>query len=165
MVRFPCTFRHFQSLFPDEVACCDYIIRARWPHGFICPRCNATAAWPLRRRAWTWECKSCKAQTSITAGTAMHKSRLPLTLWFYAAYLIVIRRRGISALQMKQILQLSSYQTAWLMHGKIKRAVDLYNLDTTTMIEEARTLLFHAALGLPLYSIGSQQPAIALLSI
>ena len=61
---------------------------ARWPDGFVCPGCGSGKAWRLETKAWTYECASCGRQTSVTAGTIMHHSKLPLTAWFWAAYLI-----------------------------------------------------------------------------
>jgi predicted RNA-binding Zn-ribbon protein involved in translation (DUF1610 family) len=95
---FPHSLIEFQSRFPDEAACVKYLFAARWPEGFVCPACGAGKAWPLQTKAWTWECARCGKQTSVTAGTIMHHSKLPLTLWFWAAYLMATHSNGISAL-------------------------------------------------------------------
>jgi hypothetical protein len=60
---------------------------ARWRDGFVCPGCGGGKARRLQTNAWTYECASCGRQTSVTAGTIMHPSKLPLTAWFWAAYL------------------------------------------------------------------------------
>ena len=46
--------------------------------------CGGGKAWQLHTKAWTWECAHCGKQTSVTADTIMHRSKLPLTLWFFA---------------------------------------------------------------------------------
>ena len=67
------------------------------------------------------ECAGCGKQTSVTAGTAMHGSKLALTVWFWAAYLMAAHSNGISALQPQKQLGLGSYKTAWLLCAKLRR--------------------------------------------
>jgi transposase-like protein len=69
-----------------------------------------------------WQCRSCRKQTSLTAGTALHRTRLPLTTWFWAAYLVASLKPGISALQLSQQLGLR-YETAWMLLHKLRRAM------------------------------------------
>jgi len=95
-----------------------YLVAARWPDGFVCPRCGGGKAWRLETKAWTYECASCGRQTSVTAGTIMHHSKLPLTAWFWAAYLMATHSNGISALQLQRQLAFGSYKTAWLICAK-----------------------------------------------
>jgi predicted RNA-binding Zn-ribbon protein involved in translation (DUF1610 family) len=70
----------FQTSFPDETSCAAFLFGRRWPEGFVCPACGGTRAALLKSRAHTYECVDCGRQTSITAGTAMHQSKLPLTV-------------------------------------------------------------------------------------
>jgi predicted RNA-binding Zn-ribbon protein involved in translation (DUF1610 family) len=120
---FPGSLIEFQRRFPDEAACAAYLAAARWPQGFVCPGCGKTKAWQLQTKAWTWECADCGKQTSVTAGTIMHHSKLPLTTWFWAAYLMATHSNGISALQLQRQLALGSYKTAWLMGTKLRRSM------------------------------------------
>ena len=87
MADFPCSLIEFQRRFPDEGACASYLADARWPDGFRCPACGHPKGWELSTKAFTWECAGCGKQTSVTAGTVMHGSKLPLTVWFWAAFL------------------------------------------------------------------------------
>ena len=80
-------------------------------------------AWRLETKAWTYECADCGRQTSVTAGTIMHHSKLPLTAWFWAAYLMATHSSGISALQLQRQLALGSYKTAWLLCAKLRRSM------------------------------------------
>src|SRR5208282_1562681 len=73
-----------------------------------------------KTKAWTYECASCGRQTSVTAGTIMHHSKLPLTAWFWAAYLMATHSNGISALQLQRQLAFGSYKTAWLICAKLR---------------------------------------------
>ena len=94
MTDFPRSLIEFQQRFPDEAACVEYLFAARWPEGFVCPGCGTTKAWELQTKAWTWECAGCGKQTSVTAGTIMHHSKLALTTWFWAAYLMATHSKG-----------------------------------------------------------------------
>ena len=111
----------FQERFATEEACLEYLAASRWPDGFLCPGCGSRRAWVLGRRH-LWECASCHAQTSVTAGTVMHRTRTPLRLWFWAAYLVATHHPGISAKQLSRQLGLR-YETAWLILQKLRRAM------------------------------------------
>jgi len=113
----------FQGRFPDEAACAAYLAAIRWPEGFRCPACGHPRAWRLETKPWTYECRHCRRQTSVRAGTIMHGSKLALRVWFWAAYLMATHSNGISALQLQKQLGLGSYKTAWLLAHKLRRAM------------------------------------------
>jgi transposase-like protein len=119
---FPRSIVDFQERFPDDAACLEYLAASRWPEGFRCPGCGGRRAWVLDRRH-LWECADCHLQTSVTAGTVMHRTRTPLRLWFWAAYLVATHTPGISAVQLQRQLGISRYETAWLMLQKLRRAM------------------------------------------
>src|ERR1700680_418558 len=75
---------------------------------------------PKHRR---WRCVSCQYPVSLTAGTILHNTKLPLTVWFWAAYLMTTDKRGVSALLVQRQLGLSRYETAWMMLHKLRRAM------------------------------------------
>jgi transposase-like protein len=114
--------REFQSKFSTEAACQQYLAACRWPDGFVCPRCGNQRAYELagRRR---WQCTSCRQQTSLTAGTILHNTKTPLTVWFWAAYLMTTDKRGVSASLLQRQLGLRRYETAWMMLHKFRRAM------------------------------------------
>jgi transposase-like protein len=118
---FPKTLREFQSRFADEAACRAYLAASRWPEGYRCPRCGHTEAFELAR-SHRWECKACRYQTSVTAGTILHGTRTPLAQWFWAAYLMTTLTPGVSALQLQRQLGLTRYETAWMLLHKLRRA-------------------------------------------
>ena len=103
MERFPKSLISFQRMFPDEAACAAWLFSMRWPEGFQCPGCGHDHGWALRAKAHTFECTSCHRQTSVTAGTILHGSKLDLTVWFWAAYLMATHSNGISALQLQKL--------------------------------------------------------------
>ena len=112
----------FQTEFPDEASCAAFLFKRRWPDGFVCPSCGGGRAAALKSRAYTFECYGCRRQTSITAGTAMHRTRLPLTTWFWAAHLMATHSNGMSARQLEDQLGLT-YRTAWLLAQKLRRSM------------------------------------------
>ncbi len=120
MADFPRSLTAFEQRFGDEAACAQYLAAARWPEGFACPGCGGSKGWRLETRPWTSECVNCGRQTSVTAGTILDHSRLPLTTWFWAAYVMATQPNGISARQLQRELGFSSYKTAWLLCAKLR---------------------------------------------
>ena len=59
----------------------------------------------------------------MTAGTILHASKLPLTVWFWAAYLMATHSNGISALQLQKQLGIGSYRSAWLLAHKLRASM------------------------------------------
>jgi transposase-like protein len=119
---FPKTLRQFQSEFATEEACQQYLAACRWPDGFICPECGHRRAYELMSRR-LWQCTGCRHQVSLTAGTVLHRTRISLTHWFWAAYLMTTDKRGVSALLLQRQLGLLRYETAWMMLHKLRRAM------------------------------------------
>ena len=74
-------------------------------------------------RPHTFECARCHRQTSVTAGTILHGSKLALTVWFWAAYLMATHSNGIAALQLQNQLGIGSYRSAWLLAAKLRKAM------------------------------------------
>jgi transposase-like protein len=120
--EYPRSLHEFRKLFSDEAACRLYLARSRWPEGFQCPRCRQGEALELPTR-FLWRCRACKHDTSVTAGTVLHRTRIPLTQWFWAAYLVSTQTPGFSALQLQRQLGLRRYETAWAMLQKLRRAM------------------------------------------
>jgi transposase-like protein len=119
---FPRTLAEFQDRFASEDDCRRYLVACRWPNGFRCPRCGGGDAYDLAGRGLL-QCRSCRHQTSVTAGTVLHRARVPLRLWFSAAYLVTTHTPGFSALQLQRQLGLDRYETAWTMLQKLRRAM------------------------------------------
>lgn len=107
--------------FATEDACREYLTKLRWGDGFLCPACEGKVGWEDRRHRWT--CQSCRRQTTVTAGTIFEGTHLPLQLWFRAVWLVTSQKSGASALGVKRVLGLGSYETAWLWLHKLRRAM------------------------------------------
>jgi transposase-like protein len=119
----PMSRSDFDRRFPGEEACARYLAAKRWPDGFVCPACGHGKGWELASKPFTWECAGCHRQTSVTAGTVMHRSKLPLRTWFEAVHLLTSHSNGISAEQAQAQLGIGSYKTAWLLLHKLRRAM------------------------------------------
>jgi predicted amidophosphoribosyltransferase len=104
----------------DEEACKNALFRICWPRGFSCARCGCTRYYPVSGRG-QYECALCGRQFSLTGGTCMHKTRLPLRKWFEAAALYSADRT-ISAAEFARKLELTK-PTAWLLLKKIKQGL------------------------------------------
>ena len=130
----------FEARFPDEAACARDLAAMRWPDGFVCPACGHDRGWELKRRRASWECAACGKETSVSAGTVMHRSHLPLKTWFMAIHIVTSHSNGISALQLQAQLGLGSYKSAWLLLHKLRRAMvapDRSLLEDPVEIDEA----------------------------
>lgn len=113
----------FFERFGSEPQCALALERARWPNGFRCPRCQGAAHCVLRGGTLkVFQCDACRHQTSLIAGTVFQGTKLPLSVWFLAIYLISQAKTGLSALALKRHLGVS-YPTAWLMHHKLMLAM------------------------------------------
>ena len=121
MKAFPETLIEFRERFSTEESCVEYLIKLRWPNGFICPGCSKQNARTTTRGLF--ECKECNRQTSVTAGTLFHGTRKPLLLWFEAMWHITNQKYGANALGLQRILNLGSYNTAWRWLHKLRRAM------------------------------------------
>lgn len=118
---YPGSYAELLAWFADDDACLDYLDWLRWPDGWRCPACACERGWQLAsgRR----ECAGCGRQSSVTAGTIFHRTRTPLTVWFAAAWQLTSQKHGISALGLKRVLGLGSYQTAWAMLHRYRSAM------------------------------------------
>jgi transposase-like protein len=123
--------------FHNEDAARAYLIALRWPDGVTCPRCRSAsiAALGIDQK---FDCNACRYQFTVTSGTIMHDTHLPLWKWFLATYLMCESKKGISALQMKRSLCVA-YKTAWHLCHRIRAAMndaDAAPLDGTVEVDE-----------------------------
>jgi hypothetical protein len=123
MTDFPRSLLEFERRFPDEAACAEWLLERRWAGGFVCPGCRHDGYWRPGRKVLTLQCRACRRETSVTAGTVMHRSHLPLRIWFIAAWLVATHRNGMSARQLWLQLGLGSYKSAWLLLRKLRAAM------------------------------------------
>jgi len=119
---YPQNWNEFLDWFATEEACLAYLERLRWPDGFVCPACGVVGV-PYRSSRARLMCRSCAHQSSVTAGTIFDKTRTPLRVWLAAAWYVTNQKLGVSALGLKRVLGLGSYETAWTMLHRFRRAM------------------------------------------
>jgi transposase-like protein len=108
--------------FGDDERCRVYMEALRWGNGVECPRCASGKISRIVERS-QFDCDSCRYQFSVTSGTVLHDTHLPLTKWFLATYMMVEAKKGVSANQLKRTLAVS-YKTAWYLCHRIRKAME-----------------------------------------
>lgn len=109
------------DLYDEEHECRAALEELRWPNGVRCLRCNSDKISRIYKR-WQYDCDSCHYQFSAITGTIFQDTHLPLPKWFLAIYCMVESKKGISANQMKRMLDVS-YKTAWYLCHRIRAAM------------------------------------------
>jgi ISXO2 transposase-like protein len=124
-VDYPRSFHELTAWFGDDQACVRHLERVRRGDGFACRFCGAVGRdwWAVRRGPR--RCAVCRRESSVTARTIFHGSRLPLQSWFASIWYVVNQKQGVSALGLQRVLGFGSYQTAWAWLHKLRRATGL----------------------------------------
>lgn len=114
------TITQFRKDYPNEEACLEKLFQLRYASLGACPGCgivNPNFQKVENRRCY--QCMDCYQQFYPTAGTVFEKTRTPLTLWFYAMYLMIVTRNGVAAKELERALGIS-YKCAWRMARQIR---------------------------------------------
>lgn len=126
--------------FDSESKCRQRLEELRWPNGVACLRCGSLKVWRIDTRS-LYECASCGYQSSALVGTVFQDTHLPLRKWFIATYLMLESKKGMSALQLSRILDVS-YKTAWYLCHRIRSAVrDAYPMPLKGIVEIDETFV------------------------
>jgi transposase-like protein len=119
------TAAQFDALFKTEDDCIAYLVVRRWPQGVVCPRCGNPKVYALAS-GHHWQCEQCSAdgyRFSHLTGTIFENTNKPLKDWYRVAHLMLVSKKGMSALQIFRYMGFGSYKTAWLMCHKIRTAM------------------------------------------
>ena len=119
---YPQTWNQFVDWFATDESCLLYLEKLRWINGFICLHCGSVTK-PYSASRHRFICHDCGHQSTVTAGTIFDKTRTPLRVWFAAAWYVTNQKQGVSALGLQRVLGLHSYQTAWVMLHRFRRAM------------------------------------------
>jgi ISXO2-like transposase domain/Transposase zinc-ribbon domain len=151
------TLDAFDEKFPTEAACRDYLVEKRWPTGVRCPRCDESQRiYKLKARPYHWLCKNpatnaaglnvCGGKNgyrfSVLSGTIFQDTKKPLKLWFKVGYLMLVAKKGISALQVHRVIfgetSGSDYRTSWYLCHRWRAAMrgDAFPLSGVVEIDE-----------------------------
>lgn len=111
-------------IFNDENKAREHLEALLWPTGAVCPRCHGQRVTKLEgksTRPGVYKCKDCRKPFSVTVGTVMERSKIPLTKWLLAAQLMASSKKGMSALQLQRMLSVT-YETAWFLFHRLREA-------------------------------------------
>lgn len=104
----------------------EFLEEVRWHGNPVCPHCGGTEAYQLKgsaTRPGVWKCSKCRKQFTVTVGTVMHRSHIPLRKWVIAFHLMSSSKKGISALQLQRVLGIKNYKNAWHLAHRIRLAM------------------------------------------
>ena len=117
----------FDATFPDEDSCKAYLMSQRWPGGKVCcPRCGKADNVYKIAQPWKWECsnRECRKgnayRFSVIVGTIFENTNYPLRTWFKVLYLMLVSKKGISAMQIHRMIDSGSYRTAWFLCMRLR---------------------------------------------
>jgi ribosomal protein L37AE/L43A len=124
----------FLKDYGTEEQCETALEKNRWPNGFICPACFKTEHYRYRRdSSLIFQCKTCRKQTSLTEGTIFHSTKLALTIWFQAMFLLTQNKNNISTLELRRLIGVS-YPAAWRIKHKLMQV--MYEREQFTVLSE-----------------------------
>ena len=118
---YPNTYNSFVEMFTDNASCDAYLIKLRWPNGFICPSCKI-ATTPRQGSRGRLTCPLCRHRIYARAGTIFDKTRTPLTTWFEAAWHVSTTKNGMSAKTLERRLG-TKYRVAWTILQRFRVAM------------------------------------------
>jgi transposase-like protein len=113
-------------IFHDDNAAREHLESLLWPQGPVCPRCGVmgnriTKLQGTSTRPGVYKCKDCRKPFSVTVGTVMERSHIPLSKWVLAAQLMASSKKSMSALQLQRMLD-TNYETAWFLFHRLREA-------------------------------------------
>src|SRR5258705_2110003 len=115
-------------IFHDDDAAREHLERVLWPQGPVCPRCGVmgeriTKLQGKSTRPGVYKCKDCRKPFSVTVGTVMERSHIPLSKWVLAAQLMASSKKSMSAHQLHRMLG-TNYETAWFLFHRLREAAN-----------------------------------------
>src|SRR5208282_4465236 len=138
------TLDAFDKRFPNDDACKQYLKEMRWPNGVRCPRCGNEKVYELKARPFNWVCKSGKKSVnketgevltcgkqgyrfSVITHTIFENTKRPLVSWFKIGFLMLVSKKGVSALQLHRMMygskHLNNYHTTWYQCMRLRAAM------------------------------------------
>jgi len=109
----------FTKKFPSEESCRAYLKRKREEQGIVCSKCGCVHHYYKKNRN-EWACKKCGHRTTLTSGTVMHGTKLPIMYWFIAIHLLTSTKKSFSASEIQRQLGHKRYQPIWELLHKLR---------------------------------------------
>ena len=117
--------------FPNEATCRKFFENIRWPSGRICPHCGHGKSWVIEaaaNRQKRYECSHCTRQFTVTTKTALHATKLPLSIWLLAMYLITSSSKGLASTVLARLIG-TTQPTAWKLGHTVRKMMDSSHSD------------------------------------
>jgi transposase-like protein len=158
-------------IFTDEAKAREWLETCVWPNGPVCPHCGVTSEYVTAlngkaHRDGVYQCNQCRQQFTITVNTVFERSKLPLSKWMAAMFLMTASKKGISAHQIHRSLDIS-YKSAWFMCHRLREAMrpakypgPLGGMDETVEVDE--TYVGGKATNRKSRKVRRKQPVVAL---
>ena len=113
-------------IFHDEDAARVHLESLLWPDGPVCPKCGVmgdriTKLQGKSTRPGVYKCKDCRKPFTVTVGTVMERSHIPLSTWVLAAQFMASSKKSMSALQLQRMIG-TNYETAWFLFHRLREA-------------------------------------------
>jgi transposase-like protein len=113
-------------IFQDEAKAREWLEARVWPEGPVCPHCGVVAQATLMKgkshRPGLYQCNACREPFTVTVGTVFERSKIPLTKWLAALFLLCSSKKGMSTHQMHRMLGVS-YKSTWFMTHRLREAM------------------------------------------
>ncbi len=112
-------------IFNDDAKAREWLEAARWPGEPVCAHCGSANVQRLEgeaHRPGLLYCRACRKQFSVTVGSVMERSHVPLPKWVLAFHQMAASKKGVSAHQLHRMLKLT-YKTAWFMAHRIREGM------------------------------------------
>lgn len=125
----------FKEQFSNETLCRKFFESIRWPSGRICPHCGHAKSWVIRaaaNRPQRYECANCGLQFTVTTKTALHATKLPLSTWLLAMYLITSSSKGLASTVLARLIG-TTQPTAWKIGHTVRKMMDSSYSDTSLL--------------------------------
>jgi hypothetical protein len=120
------TVKEFFARYPDEASCLNHIMEVRFGVRHECRKCGVYGTFHKLENRRAFSCAHCGDHVYPTAGTIFQDTRTPLQVWFYAIYLFVTTRHGVSGKELERTLGVT-YKTAWRMGQQIRKLMTKAN--------------------------------------
>jgi transposase-like protein len=120
-------------IFTDETKAREWLEARVWPNGPVCPHCGNADHAKLKalqgkaHRPGLYQCAECREQFTVTVKTVFERSKIPLTKWLAALFLLTASKKGVSAHQIHRSLDIS-YKSAWFMMHRLREALRIGGL-------------------------------------
>ena len=114
----------FLAKFGTDEACRVHMERTRWPDGIVCPRCGTVGrSLVMKTRPGSYRCGECDKRFTVTVGTAMEGTHLPISTWYLAMFLMLSTAKPISAMSLMRQLGIQ-YRTCWHMLHRLRAMLE-----------------------------------------